>query len=332
MIGVAKRNEIGGPARCVPALVVVGTACMVWLLSGGAPGAYAAEAVVTNQLSDSVSFVDLASDKTIAHVKVGGKPAGVALSADRTRAYVTAPETGELIELDTVRRTVSRRLKVSGGPLGVAAHPSRAEVYVADWYAHKIVIVDGTTLTAVAEVTVGQSPSGLAVTPDGTKLVSADRDSNQISIVDLATRTVVAVVPVGARPFGVTISADGATASTANVASNDVSVVDLATRALVGTVKVGHRPYAIAFAGGRGFATDQGIGTITVFDPVNRQPVQTIEACDHPEGIEASADQAHVYVACWGDNVMLKIDAKTLDIAGRIAVGDGPRAFGKFLR
>lgn len=205
-----KRNEIGGPARCVPALVVVGTACMVWLLSGGAPGAYAAEAVVTNQLSDSVSFVDLASDKTIAHVKVGGKPAGVALSADRTRAYVTAPETGELIELDTVRRTVSRRLKVSGGPLGVAAHPSRAEVYVADWYAHKIVIVDGTTLTAVAEKSSRTIAVEASRSPDGMKLVSADRDNQQISIVDLATRTVVAVVPVGARPFGVTISADGA--------------------------------------------------------------------------------------------------------------------------
>ena len=41
---------------------------------------------------------------------------------------------------------------------------------------------------------------------------------------------------------------------------------------------------------------------------------------------------ANVYVACWGDDFLLRLDPDTLAVTGKAAVGDGPRAFGKFLR
>ena len=290
------------------------------------------EALTTNQPADSLSFVDLETMKAVAEIKIGGKPAGIALSPDKTHAYVTAPDGKELIEIDAVARSVKRRLSVGGGPLGIAAHPARPEVYVADWYAHKIFVVDTVSLTPVAEIPVGQSPSGLAVTADGSLLLSADRDSNQVSIINLAARAVVATVATGERPFGITIDAEGAKAYTANVASDDVTVIDIAARKVWGTIKVGHRPYAIAFSASHGFVTDQGSGTITAFEIGSNKPVKTIEACDHPEGIEADPATGTVYVACWGDNVLLRLDPLTFAITGKAATGDGPRAFGKFLR
>ena len=162
--------------------------------------------------------------------------------------------------------------------------------------------------------------------------LSADRDSNQISIIDIEARKVTATVPVGERPFGITIDAAGKRAYTANVASDDVSVIDLAERKVIGTVKVGKRPYAVAFAADKGFVTDQYVGYGTVFDTATLRRIKTIEACDHPEGIEADAAGSAVYVACWGDNLLLRIDAAKLADFGKVAVGDGPRAFGKFLR
>jgi len=294
--------------------------------------ARAGEALITNQLDDSLTVVDTDTMKAIADLKLSGKPAGIALSGDKSRAYVTAPDGKELFEIDAVARTVVRKLKFEGGPLGVAANPVTSEVYVADWYTHDIAVVDGAGLTVVASIPVGQSPSGLAVTPDGKRLISADRDSDQISIIDVPTRAVVATVATGKRPFGVTIDADGRTAYTANVASDDISVIDIASHKLIRTIAVGRRPYAVALAAGRGFVTDQYAGTISVFGVEAGQLEKTIEGCDHPEGIEADADGAHVYVACWGDNVVLKIDAQSLQILAKIRVGNGPRAFGKFLR
>ena len=83
--------------------------------------------------------------------------------------------------------------------------------------------------------------------------------------------------------------------------------------------------------GGVGDPALQG-GTVDVFDAATLAPVAKIEACDHPEGIETDSAGTSVYAACWGDNIILKIDAETLQITGKAEVGDGPRAFGKFLR
>lgn len=318
--------------------------------------ALSGEAIVTNQPGDSLSVVDLKTMKTVAEIKLSGKPAGIALSPGKKIAYVTAPDGKALYAVDLDARTVTQRIQVGSGPLGIAAHPTKSEIYVADWYAHKIAVLVWRTVPVIEgdahmggsgddaaisarhaevllegpQIPVGQSPSGLAVTPDGKLLLSADRDSNQVSIIDIESRKVIATVPVGERPFGVTIAADGKRAYTANVGSDDVSVIDIPERKVVGTVKSGRRPYAVALSNGKGFVTDQYAGTITVFDAATLKALKTIEACDHPEGIEAK--DGAVYVACWGDNLLLKIDASRLETTGKAEVGDGPRAFGLFLR
>lgn len=331
-------------ARCLTASLIFTVALA--LCSAGV--AFGGEAITTNQPADTLSFVDLDTMKTAGELKISGKPAGIALSPDKKLAYVAAPEGKTVFEVDVEKRAIARQIEIGGGPLGIAAHPVRPEIYVADWYAHKIVVISAANyvvendaepkqikeraLLNVAEITVGQSPSGLAVTPDGKMLLSADRDSNQVSVIAIESRKVVGTVPVGERPFGVTIDAEGKRAYTANVGSDDVSVIDLAERKVVGTVKTGRRPYAVALAQGKGFVTDQYVGTVTVFDTSTLQPIKTIDACDHPEGIEADAAGANVYVACWGDNLVLKIDAASLQITGKAEVGDGPRAFGRFLR
>ncbi len=118
----------------------------------------------------------------------------------------------------------------------------------------------------------------------------------------------------------------------ANVASDDVSVIDIATGKVVGTVPVGHRPYAVALAGQHAFVTNQYASTVSVFDIGSLKVVQTIDVGDHPEGIQTDPAGANVYVACWFDNVLMRIDTAKMAVSGEAAVGDGPRAFGLFLR
>jgi len=139
-------------------------------------------------------------------------------------------------------------------------------------------------------------------------------------------------VKVGAHPFGVTIDPQGARAYMADVESNDVSVVDLAGEKLLGSVAVGKRPYAVALAKGRGFSTDQYGGTVSVFDLATLRPVKRIPVGDYPEGIETSADGNSVFVVNWFSNEVWAIDTETLVVTAKMPVGDGPRAFGTFLR
>jgi YVTN family beta-propeller protein len=184
----------------------------------------------------------------------------------------------------------------------------------------------------IASIAVGASPSGLAATPDGRFLLSADRDDDSVSVIDTATRARRAVVKVGNRPFGVTIDPEGRRAYTANVGSNDVSVIDLADNNEIGRVKSGLRPYAVALAQGRGFITDQYDGTVTVFDLATLAPIKRITVGDYPERIAATSDARRIIVANWESNMLSIIDAGELKVVADIKVGDGPRAFGAFLR
>lgn len=294
--------------------------------------ARADEAFIVNQVSQDVSVVDLEAGKAVATIAIGGKPAGVAMSPDGARAYVTSPDGGFLSVIDTAGRRVIKKIPIADGPLGIAVHPSGNPVYVAGWYAARLDAVDPETGKIIATAEVGQSPSGVAVTPDGALILTADRDSDQVSIIEAASMKSLATVKTGARPFGVTIDVSGERAYTANVGSSDVTVIDIKARRAIGAVSVGERPYAVALAGERGFVTDQYDATVTVFNVRTFAREAQIPTGDYPEGIEASPDGRHVYAVCWESNVVNVIDAASLKVTAEINVGDGPRAFGRFIR
>ena len=77
---------------------------------------------------------------------------------------------------------------------------------------------------------------------------------------------------------------------------------------------------------------DRYAGTVSVFDVETLEPRGLVHVGDYPEGIAASADGRHVYVANWFDNTLSTIDAQTLKVVASVAVGEGPRAFGAFIR
>ncbi len=299
-------------------------------------GQPAREAVLPSQTADTLSIVDLATNKVSVNISIGGAPVGIALSPDRRFAYITSPESKEFLVFDLDARVVIKDVPVGPSPVGIAVNPATGVIYVTVYEAEieygVIVAFDGKTLRRQAEVKVGNAPSGVAVSKDGQFIVSTDRDSNQISIIDAASFKVTQTISVGEHPFGLAISSDGKRVYTANVKSNDVTIVDLASGQVVDTVRVGRRPYAIAVVNNRAFVSDQYGGTVTVFDEQTLKVEKTIEVGAFPEGIAADPVAGKVYVACWEENTLERIDAKTLEVEVKIPVADGPRALGDFLR
>jgi YVTN family beta-propeller protein len=84
---------------------------VAWLVGACA----AEEAFVTNQLSDNLTVVDLATAQAIATIAIGGKPAGVAVAPDGRFAYVTSPDARALTVIDAATRQVTGRIEVGGG-------------------------------------------------------------------------------------------------------------------------------------------------------------------------------------------------------------------------
>jgi YVTN family beta-propeller protein len=87
----------------------------------------------------------------------------------------------------------------------------------------------------------------------------------------------------------------------------------------------------VARAGNRIFVTNQHAESVSVLDAATFENVKTMRVGSFPEGIEADATGSSVWVACWDTNTLERIDAATLAVTVRIPVGEGPRAFGRFL-
>jgi YVTN family beta-propeller protein len=245
--------------------------------------ARAALAWVTNQGDDTVVAVDTATGKVVQTVPVGAKPAGVALSPDGRRIYVTNPE-GRSLSVVTrgAGAPVVQEVPAGAGPLGVAVAPD-GRVFVADWYGDTVAVLDPAG-APLGTLHVGASPSGMAADPAGTRLYVANREGDSLSVIDLATLATVATVPVGHAPFGVTVQ--GGRVFVANVQSGDVTVLDAATLRELRRLKVGEFPYAVAVTpdGARVLVTNQHSGTLSVFDGPDYRPLPEIPWATTPRG------------------------------------------------
>lgn len=69
--------------------------------ASAAPFAY-----VTNQASNNVSVIDLATNKTVATVPVGKAPAGVAVNSKIKKAFITNAEGGDVSVIDIATNKV----------------------------------------------------------------------------------------------------------------------------------------------------------------------------------------------------------------------------------
>ena len=134
---------------------------VVFLASLLVGAARADEAFIPNQSSDDLTIVDLGAMTRGATLPIGGKPAGIAVSRDGARAYVTSPEGHFVSVVDARARRVLKRIAVDGQPFGVAVSPDGRRLYVADMNGRELLEIDPDS-EKTRRVEIGAMPSGVA--------------------------------------------------------------------------------------------------------------------------------------------------------------------------
>ncbi len=179
-----------------------------------------ARLLVANQTANSVSLVDTRSERVLAELKTGDKPAGVALSPDGRRGVVTHWYGYDLAVLalqDDQIRLVAR-IGVGPEPRGVALSPDGDLAYVAVGVANEVVRVDLKNRKVTGRLAVGREPRGIALAPDGSLLLVSNARSHDVSIIDPRAWAVVHTLPIdGDNLRQVAMSADGKTGYVANM-------------------------------------------------------------------------------------------------------------------
>jgi YVTN family beta-propeller protein len=146
---------------------------------------------------------------TVAGAQSYPSPDDLVLSPDGTRLYAVLSGTGEVVAIDTAKRTVAGRAAVGKVPRGIAISPDGARLYVTNSWADTISEIDTARMQAVRTLPAGFEPTGLAFDGRGALYV-ANRLSDNVTVVDLASGAITRHLIAAHGASYAAASADGA--------------------------------------------------------------------------------------------------------------------------
>jgi YVTN family beta-propeller protein len=271
------------------------------------PGVGDGRVLVTNNFSDTISVLDLATFDVVATVPVGLNP----VEREGPHHVAAAPD-GEFYYVG-----ISNYVPGSGaGPHG--AHGAGT----ADGHALKIRAADNVT---VASARVDRNPGDIRLTPDGTRLLmthfdlklindvlSANPDADvtetyaNLTVIDPATMTKLSASPLCPAPHGLLPSADGTEAYAACYGSDQVGWIHFG-------VAGADAPESVDLFD---LAPDAGPPGATRYDPY---------------AVTVSPADGTVWLSCWQTGELRVFDPSTggVDLARTVLVGGVP-GFGAF--
>ena len=173
----------------------------------------------------------------------------VDFSADGRTFVASCEFSGQLLEVDTVRRVVTRTLDLPRGskPQDVKLSPDGGVYFIADLNRDGVMVLDAASFTEVGFVPTGTGAHGLYTSRDSRDLYVTNRGAGSVSVLELASRTVRATysLPDGASPDMGNLSVDGTTLWLSSRYGSQIYALDMNTGQTTATVEVGRGPHGL---------------------------------------------------------------------------------------
>lgn len=225
--------------------------------------------------SDNVMGIDgdaAAFDKEISSIGFD-EPYAVAFSCDNSEAWVAnkqggGSDTGSITIIDTTTNLVTTTLSSEclSSPEGIAIANDKA--YIANRGNGTVCIIDVKTKAELGTISVGGEPRFAVATPDGKFVyVSTDNSSAGINKIDTSFDELVGP-PIPLRGRNLAVTPDGKKVYVGTQGS-EIGVIDVSTDTSAAiSVPEASSIYGIAVDSGTGlgFATDEEMGVVFVFD------------------------------------------------------------------
>ncbi len=315
---------------------------MVVSYSNSPARAQSARLWVANGLAETASRVILDSGQASNHIlTLGIIPNQILVSGD----YLLAVNSGEsniqvfnrhtLVELGTVEPGPNRN------PWNLAMVDSTTG-YVTNFATGTVSKLNLISRTVLDEFPVGQSPEGLTFARGNIWVCNTGFNPNdfsygqgEVAVIDPAVDSVVARINVGTNPQAVKHTPDGklVVVCTGNFGSiaGSLYLIDPAGRAVSDSILTGGQPSTAAVTRGNNAYLPAGgfVGNGIVYKVnLNSKTVERGPANPIPVGTGATdavydTDSGYVYVACFSDGTVHKIDSSNAVLA-TFQMGDGP--------
>jgi DNA-binding beta-propeller fold protein YncE len=122
---------------------------------------------------------------------------------DWDRLWLTAPEEGKLLLLNTRTGAVATHIDVPGEPHGLVHSPDGKSVYVGQRKLNQISMIDTASGKIVKSLELGQRPDMIDISSDGKTVYVAIRDENKLAVVNAADLSIITKIDTDGETHGV---------------------------------------------------------------------------------------------------------------------------------
>lgn len=158
---------------------------------------------VTEQGSNSVGKIELATGKMLMHIPVGKAPAGIWLTPDGNKLLVGVMGQDFVAVIDRATDKVVDRVVTGRGAHNFLAKGDKRHLYVSNRVDDSISVLDMQTLKVVDSIKVAGSPDCMELSSDGKWMWVTARSRREVALVNMQTRQVEKRISVGRSPHGI---------------------------------------------------------------------------------------------------------------------------------
>jgi len=224
---------------------------------------------------------------------------------------------------------VMERAATEATPPAAPVRGSEGRLLVLNKEDDTLMVFDEPTHKRLATIKVGDEPHEVTVTPDGRKAYVSNVKDRTLSVVDLKTYGVVATLrPEHADyPHGMAVMPEGSRLFLTSEGSHRLFVIDTVRDVVersITTSQAGSHLIALTRAGHRGWVSNRGSDSVSMFDLPAMRVLKTIKVGPGPEGIAASANGRWVVVALQKAGQVAILDASKGQVITRLPAGQVP--------
>ncbi len=312
-----------------------------------AAGSYRDRVYTGDQVSNTVSVIDPATNQLLGLIKLGELPPaallplykgqslvhGLGFSPDGSRLCVISIGSNSLTLIDTRTNKPIKSRYLGRSPHEAFFTPDGKEIYAAVRGEDYVSVLDAETLEEKAQIKTNSGPAMILFRPDGKYAFVPSSFTPELCVIDTRSHEVVARVPQ-ASPFSpnLAVSADGQQVWFTLKDSGKTQIMSAAPPfAILGTLPSGpitnHVTCVDNAAGHFAYVTVGGPDEVKVY---RREPpftqTATIPVGALPHGIWGSPDGSRVYIGLENDAKVQAIDTMENKVVATIPIGQLPQA------
>lgn len=249
------------------------------------------DVLVTQPLGNTITEYRLPDTlPTTANFFAGIEPAGVAINAAGTRAYIVT-QTGLSLRVMRINPLgMIDSLPLTNVGYDVALGPSGERVYVSTGDG-RVYVVATATDAIVDSMQAGVAANGLAFSPDGSKLYVSSRNAGTITVFNTQTDAPIDTIVTGGAPQRIAVSLDGTTLFVANEL-HGVDVVSLPSGTLQPGIALDSTAFGVAITpdGKQLYGTDARDGYVFILDVATRTWIKSLSVGGEPRNVAFDHD------------------------------------------